>query len=999
MFQLKGRDKSYVFFLVVTLLIVFLTAGSSFGGEKDFAAGSKQEKLVKASIKFIKDNEGKNKTGADEELEKMRKTKAKDGKKQLREDTDIDLANAWTNSTGIGVGLPAGGKINSDITTKEGFRQVKTLAETLYHEWVHWKYRKTKDGLAYYYSCKNNWTKCQPRWDEVEAYYKEIQLKLQWKVARENALAKIPGFGPAGPPTPAQLKEAQRLQREIAELEKQIDDLVDRYIEALRKVTGTLKKNYEGHKKKKHKDSLKKAFTGKTNKQKLKEVNDRLKDVSKVDKREKKKSMATKIREKIKEYKAAVKKKAKKVITPPGKSKRSVITTIGEFEYSLVLDVPEYGVYDETEIILSILKPVFLEPWEEWGNHFLSPAFTINIMNDGMFNPRFPSTVTLSYNPGLIGERPFYLYRMINEDDGPDLLEDGERWQQVADQVTDFGLCTITASVPDPEGMYVVMEEEVEYYEVSNASVSDEDEHVRTDASLCFQAAENALCMDLSAEPNMVGPFSYDVYVGTEPNKATMTLIVSDYQPVECNEVMCFEPNPVEDLMPATQYLWSVDIYDFNTGGDPCFYEGPIFSFTTWGYAINPIPWDGAESVHPNDVLFWDNDGYADSFKLFFGDDEETVSLEEIPTEILAAGEEVIGWNLPEDVNLGQTHFWRIDECNDSNCVPGDVWSFTTSFCDNIDDFEDYTSDSDLRENWVAYPDDPLNGGQVFLETTNVYEGEQAMAFVVSRDQTEGNYANAERQFSPFIDLNVSGETSINIAYGVDEFNPPDPCTDSLYLEIEDGSGNFARFDVDDSVGEEVYWSDFIIFSIDLGEVAVQGVDINEIEFIRIGAETTDSSATIFITYWDLLKTCVPFCRPEFAPIGDFTGPDGGPDCFVDEWDLERLKDEWLSKDELISPVAPCDVNLLVEYLFDNNDLSDSSGGGFDGIAVNDVSFDNGVLVLMNGNDVNESNAVDIPFIENPFAGDSSFTVAMDYKSSGPNQPGILLSSARDIVY
>ena len=41
---------------------------------------------------------------------------------------------------------------------------------------------------------------------------------------------------------------------------------------------------------------------------------------------------------------------------------------------------------------------------------------------------------------------------------------------------------------------------------------------------------------------------------------------------------------------------------------------------------------------------------------------------------------------------LGQTYYWRIDEVNDPNIWPGNIWSFTTRNYLVVDDFESYTN-------------------------------------------------------------------------------------------------------------------------------------------------------------------------------------------------------------------------------------------------------------------------------------------------------------------
>jgi hypothetical protein len=308
---------------------------------------------------------------------------------------------------------------------------------------------------------------------------------------------------------------------------------------------------------------------------------------------------------------------------------------------------------------------------------------------------------------------------------------------------------------------------------------------------------------------------------------------------------------------------------------------------------------------------------------------------------------------------------------------------FGTPQCEVIDDFE-YADSAELQSSWVGQ-----NGSITSLESPGFEDSNGALALTTSRFFSDDGNPDQAEYSAGGLDMAFGGVQSLSIAYKSDDVNLTDSGTDAVYLELEDVFATAERLYYTGAVNDPC-WS---IWYIALSEFSV--VDVYNVDKIRLGAESTSISG-VMEQHWDMLQRCAPLCRPEFGPVGDFTGPDGEPDCFVDKWDLERLRDAWLSRDELVYPMEPCDGNLLVQYLFENNDLGDSSGMGFDGIAVNDISFDNGVLVLMNGNDVNESNAVDIPFIDNPFDGDASFTVVMDYKTSGPNQPGILLSSARE---
>jgi len=147
--------------------------------------------------------------------------------------------------------------------------------------------------------------------------------------------------------------------------------------------------------------------------------------------------------------------------------------------------------------------------------------------------------------------------------------------------------------------------------------------------------------------------------------------------------------------------------------------------------------------------------------------------------------------------------------------------------------------------------------------------------------------------------------------------------------------------------------------NIDLADFTAKGVALQSVTSLTIGVEGADSFGTVFV---DNIRLYPSRCIPAFAPEGDVNG-----DCVVDQDDLDIVADNWLASG------AP-----LVEYTFDNASLADSSGNGLDGVDVNGVVLENGVLTL-NGN-----NFVDIPFEVSPFDGTTSYSIVMDYQMDGP---------------
>jgi len=108
----------------------------------------------------------------------------------------------------------------------------------------------------------------------------------------------------------------------------------------------------------------------------------------------------------------------------------------------------------------------------------------------------------------------------------------------------------------------------------------------------------------------------------------------------------------------------------------------------------------------------------------------------------------------PLSLDVGQTYYWRVDEANDVETPTtwqGDVWSFATQEYFVLDDFEDYNNytPDEIFNTWidgwgiatngalVAYPDEVVQAGGDYIETTIVHEGSQAMPYFY--DNSVGN--------------------------------------------------------------------------------------------------------------------------------------------------------------------------------------------------------------------------------------------------------------------
>ena len=98
--------------------------------------------------------------------------------------------------------------------------------------------------------------------------------------------------------------------------------------------------------------------------------------------------------------------------------------------------------------------------------------------------------------------------------------------------------------------------------------------------------------------------------------------------------------------------------------------------------AFAPHPADAATNVDPNVVLSWTPGKDVVWHDVYFGTSYEDVNDANttVTLGVYKSRQDVNNYD-PNDLQLGQTYYWRIDEVNDTNeeiIWKGDVWTFTT---------------------------------------------------------------------------------------------------------------------------------------------------------------------------------------------------------------------------------------------------------------------------------------------------------------------------------
>ncbi len=518
---------------------------------------------------------------------------------------------------------------------------------------------------------------------------------------------------------------------------------------------------------------------------------------------------------------------------------------------------------------------------------------------------------------------------------------------------------------PDPEDGLI---DDIRIY--ARALTAEEIGLVMTGARLAFPRAwapspngsafvsEDVILSWSSGEENgNVRPVAHDVYFGTSL-EAVRTATGSDDASVRYFHANVNSVDLPDPLVPGTTYYWRVDaIYDVNS------YKGDIWSFTVHpSAAFEPGPSDGTVDLSVDATLSWSAGQFQASppmqHELYIGtvfnavdqassDSHPGVELKSLDT----------GQFQPDNLGLGTTYFWRVDERYAGATVKGDIWSFTTIQFVVVDGFEDYNDYQPYRvfdtwsDGWeiadngatVGYPDPDFERDEHFVEVKTVHGGKQAMPFAYDNSDT-ARYSKA------FADLSALGVTSdwtatdakALVLYFYGDADNQIRATEHMEIVLEDAVGHVAGVSYDGSISDiqQATWHEW---NIDLQKFRDAGVDLSSVAKMTIGigdpkGTVRGGTGTIFV---DDIRLYVSRCLAQYRPAADLNG-----DCTVDYQDLQVMADDWLMADRTSAGVK-------AEYLFEGN-TDDTSGNGHHATAVGGpkyVSFDFGQAMSFDGVD------------------------------------------------
>jgi len=296
--------------------------------------------------------------------------------------------------------------------------------------------------------------------------------------------------------------------------------------------------------------------------------------------------------------------------------------------------------------------------------------------------------------------------------------------------------------------------------------------------------------------------------------------------------------------------------------------------------AREPQPADDAVDVSVATRLDWRAGREAVSHEVLFGTDAEALALIDTVTDSQYD---------PGSLDLATTYYWQIVEVNEAEAISawaGDLWSFSTQESLVVDDFESYNDDDNLiyeswLDGWVNETGSTVGYLEApFAEQTTVHGGRQAMPLFY--DNSGGiSVAEAELTLAPAQNWTQAGVTTLVVYFHGDLDND----AAQVYVKIDGtkvpGGGSTTM----------TLWKQWNI------DLASTGANLQNVTSVTIGVEGS-GSGVIYVDDLRLYQTA-----PAVATPAD-PGADG----------------------------------LVLQYAFENN-VTDSSGNGYDGTPMNDPFY------------------------------------------------------------
>jgi len=295
----------------------------------------------------------------------------------------------------------------------------------------------------------------------------------------------------------------------------------------------------------------------------------------------------------------------------------------------------------------------------------------------------------------------------------------------------------------------------------------------------------------------------------------------------------------LDALAEDTNPNWGFDVVDDGARMLLSAGLGRIIEIIDSRIAGAPTPANGAVDVKQTTILTWSYGVFADSHQVYFGTDKDAVKNADTSSpEYKGSGNLGSESYDPGLLQWDTTHYWRIDEVNNTNPDSpwtGPLWSFTTANFLVVDNFESY---NDINEGepgsnriylaWVDGFDDPTNGSQVghldppFYEETIVHGGNKSMPLYYNNAVSK---SEATLTLTYPRDWTEDDVSILSIWFRGDSGN----VAENMYVAL---NGNAVVNHENPNEAQIGSWTEW---TIDLQAFADQGVNLTNVDTITIG--------------------------------------------------------------------------------------------------------------------------------------------------------------------
>ncbi len=269
------------------------------------------------------------------------------------------------------------------------------------------------------------------------------------------------------------------------------------------------------------------------------------------------------------------------------------------------------------------------------------------------------------------------------------------------------------------------------------------------------------------------------------------------------------------------------------------------------------VAWDPAPAhrrivdIQGTARLTWKPGDNAIKHDVYLGTDAEAVGRATPSTPGLYRGRQSGTDYGPDDLQMGQTYYWRVDEIHsDQSISEGYLWAFTVADYLIVDDFEGYNDDYEnynrIFQVWVdgsgystPEPGNPGNGSGALIGASEapwvelgiVHSGNQSMPY--SYD-TSGKISEATRKLVYPRDWTAEGVTKLSLWFqGDSAANWPE----RMYVAL---NGTAKVYHDYSDVTQITEWTEWVI---PLQAFSDKGVDLKNVNTITIGFGTANSPA------------------------------------------------------------------------------------------------------------------------------------------------------------